>query len=90
MRVEVTTQMMTIITDTEMMSITTVYLQEDKPIGLGDYLVVGSKGEEALRMIARLLLWVTEYSWVSCFLDSLVPGMFSGSINVLIATLEIY
>lgn len=42
MRVEVTTQMMTTVTDTEMMRITTVYLQEDKPIGLGDYLVVGS------------------------------------------------
>lgn len=35
--------MMTTVTDTEMMRITTVYLQEDKPIGLGDYLVVGVK-----------------------------------------------
>lgn len=84
------TQMMTIITDTEKMRITSVYLQEDKPIGLGDYLVMGSKGEEASRMIARFLFWVTKYSWVSCFLDSSVPGMFSGSLNVLITTLEIY
>ena len=43
MRVEFTTQIMTIITDTEMMRITTVYLQEDRPLGLGDYLVVGVK-----------------------------------------------
>ena len=88
MRVEFTTQIMTIITDTEMMRITTVYLQEDRPIGLGDYLVVGV--EEASRMIAKFLFWVTEYSWVSCFLDSSVPGMFRGSLNVLIATLEIH
>ena len=41
-------------------------------------------------MIAKFLFWVTEYSWVSCFLDSSVPGMFRGSLNVLIATLEIH
>ena len=43
MRGEVMTQMMTIITDTEMMIITSVYLQEDKPIGLGDYWLWGVK-----------------------------------------------
>lgn len=49
MRVGVKTQMMTIIIDIEMMRVTSMHVQEDKPTGLGDYWVVGSTGEDCVK-----------------------------------------
>ena len=49
MRVGVNTQMMTIIIDIEMMTVTSMHVQEDTPTGLAVYWVVGSTGEECAK-----------------------------------------
>lgn len=48
-RLEVKTQMMTVIVGIEMERITSVYVQEAKATGLRSYLVVENKGEEGVK-----------------------------------------
>lgn len=58
----VKTQMMTVIVDSKMERIISTFGQDVKSLGLGDCLVVGSKGEEGVRTRASFLYRATECS----------------------------